>query len=46
MILSTRGVLESSNGAPSGGLVKKRWGVLSVALLNCLKMEKCCPVKV
>ena len=26
MVLSTRGVLESSNGAPSGGLVKKRWG--------------------
>ena len=26
MILSTRGVLESSNGAPSGGLVKKKVG--------------------
>uniref|UniRef100_A0A0A8ZHX2 Uncharacterized protein n=1 Tax=Arundo donax TaxID=35708 RepID=A0A0A8ZHX2_ARUDO len=24
MILSTRGVFESSNGTPSGGLVKKR----------------------
>ncbi|PUZ43232.1 hypothetical protein GQ55_9G645700 [Panicum hallii var. hallii] len=34
MILSTRGVLESSNGAPSGGLVKKRKIVEHIILLG------------
>ncbi|RLN17520.1 hypothetical protein C2845_PM02G40070 [Panicum miliaceum] len=34
MILSTRGVLESSNGAPSGGLVKKRKIVEHIILLR------------
>ncbi|CAN6285997.1 unnamed protein product [Urochloa humidicola] len=33
-ILSTRGVLESSNGAPSGGLVKKRKIVEHIILLR------------
>ncbi|CAO2141051.1 unnamed protein product [Urochloa humidicola] len=33
-ILSTRGVLESSNGAPSGGLVRKRKIVEHIILLR------------
>ena len=40
---STRGVVESSNGAPSGVLEKKGGSVLSVALLNHLRVGKKSP---